>query len=281
MISVLDQNISSVYNHPMIHTKHEISVNGQTALLYTYLLDTTKELNGGKKRPVVVICPGGGYEFTSDREAEPIALQMNAAGFNAVILRYSVKPAVFPTALIQLARAVAMVRDHTGDWNSDANRVFVMGFSAGGHLAASLGVLWNKGIIPAEPSLAPEKIKPTGLILAYPVISSGALAHKGSVDNLLAGKNELLETVSLEKQVDTDTPPSFIWHTYEDGAVPVENSLLFAGALRRYGVPFELHVYQYGGHGLSLASAETGSLQPPPNVDTWVDLTVNWIRAFR
>jgi acetyl esterase/lipase len=265
----------------MTHSIHEISVNGQTASLYTYLLDTPKELNGGQKRPVIVICPGGGYVMTSDREAEPIAIQMNAAGFNAVILRYSVKPAVFPTALIQLAKAVAMVREHTDDWNIDANRVFVMGFSAGGHLAASLGVLWNKGIIPAEPSLSPANIKPAGLILAYPVISSGALAHKGSMDNLIAGKHELLETISLEKQVDKDTPPAFIWHTCEDGSVPVENSLLFASALRRHGVPFELHVYQYGGHGLSLASAETGNPQPPPNVDTWVDLTVNWIRAFK
>jgi acetyl esterase/lipase len=264
----------------MIHTQHTITANGQQAPLVTYLLDTTAELNGGKDRPLVIICPGGGYEFTSDREAEPIAIRLNAAGVHAAVLRYSVKPARFPTALLQLASSVSLVRAQASRWHVDVRRVFVMGFSAGGHLAASLATLWNKGPLAQDPSLEPEACRPDGLLLAYPVISSGEFAHRGSIDALIAGKPELLETVSLETQVDAQTPPAFIWHTGADGAVPVENSLLFAGALRRAGVPFELHVFRRGDHGLSLSSAETagpGEI-PPEEVAAWMDLAIRWIR---
>jgi acetyl esterase/lipase len=267
----------------MTHSVFEISGGGQTASVYTYLLDTTPELNGGRSRPVVIICPGGGYTFTSDREAEPIAMKMNAAGFHAVILRYSVVPAVFPTALIQLAKTVELVRGRSVEWHVDPEKVFVMGFSAGGHLAASLGVLWNKDIILSNPELkADAKVfRPNGLILAYPVITAGEYTHQGSIEALSGGRATLKEMLSLENHIDKDTPPAFLWHTFEDGAVPVENSLLFAGALRRYGVPFELHIYPHGWHGLSLAAPETanaGEPPLPPGVDTWVPMLVTWIR---
>ncbi|GHT63938.1 acetylesterase [Spirochaetia bacterium] len=267
----------------MIHTILNISAEGQTAPLYTYMLDTTADLNSGKPRPVVLILPGGAYRRTSDREAEPIAVRMNAAGFHAAILRYSVAPVRFPAALLQVAQAVMLLRDHAEEWRIDPRRVFVMGFSAGGHLAASLGTLWNKNIIGHELKADPARFRPDGLLLAYPVITSGEFAHQGSIDNLIADRAELRETVSLEKQVDRDTPPAFIWHTGEDGSVPVENSLLFAEALRRSGVSFELHIYRKGVHGLSLANRETESPNCPtpfPGVDSWIDLALNWLRGF-
>ncbi|MDR0449701.1 MAG: alpha/beta hydrolase [Treponema sp.] len=275
----------------MNYSIREINVRSYSASLYSYLLDTPPELNGGKDRPLVIVCPGGGYRHLSNREAEPMALRMNAAGFHAAVLRYSVEPAQFPVSMQQLALAVDLVKKEAAEWKIDPERIFVMGFSAGGHLAASLGTLWNKGYLPELPG-PPENYRPAGLLLAYAVLSSGEYSHSGSISTLLggspgklpAGKEKLWEALSLEKQVDKDTPPAFIWHTGEDPSVPVENSLLFASALRKCGVPFELHVYPRGGHGLALASAETATSNlpdSPSGVAGWMDLAVNWIRGFR
>jgi acetyl esterase/lipase len=272
----------------MYYSVHEIKVQGYTASLHTYFPDTPPELNGGKDRPMVIVCPGGGYNHLSNREAEPMALRMNAAGFHAAVLRYSVKPALFPTSMQQLALAVDLVRKQSAGWKVDPQRIFVMGFSAGGHLAANLGTLWNKGFLP-ELAGPPENCRPTGLILAYSVLSTEH-THGGGLSTLLGGspgtvppgKEKLWEALSPEKQVDKDTPPAFIWHTYEDPSVPVENSLLFASALRKHGVPFELHIYPRGGHGLALGTAETATPNLPalPGVTGWIDLAADWIRGF-
>jgi acetyl esterase/lipase len=133
----------------MIYKKIAIKVDGykETADLYTYFLDNSIEMNINRKRPVVVICPGGGYTMTSDREAEPIAMQYLAKGYHAVILRYSVEPARYPLALLQLAKSVAFLRENAAEFHIDVNKIVVQGFSAGGHLAASLGVFWKKNFI--------------------------------------------------------------------------------------------------------------------------------------
>ena len=261
--------------------------------LYTYILDNYEEIQPKRKRPAIIICPGGGYSMTSFREGEHIAIRFNALGFQTFILKYSTTPDVFPAAQMELAAAIALVRKNATEWHVNPDKIILAGFSAGGHLAASLGVFWNKKL-PANPknstqsfSLAPEgctsrDIKPNGLILSYPVISSGEFAHEDSFKKLLKDRyDELHELMSLEKQVTEKTPPTFIWHTFEDTCVPVENSLLFATALRQKKVPFELHIYQPGEHGLAGANEETINSTGwgiQPECQNWIDMAATWIR---
>lgn len=261
----------------------QIQTEQSEAKLYTYVLDNSPEIDQNRKRPAVIICPGGGYVTTSDREAEPVAIQMNAMGFHVFILRYSVQPATFPTALTELATAVAYVRNRAEEWNIDANKVIVTGFSAGGHLAASLGVFWEREFLAERVKFDKDAYKPNGLILSYPVISSGVHAHQGSFQALLGDQQEeLRERLSLEKQVNNQTPPTFLWHTFEDASVPVENSMLFAVALKKHNIPFELHIYPSGGHGLSLANEESMNVQNNFGIQeecqNWIDMAGVWIR---
>ncbi|MEH7480970.1 alpha/beta hydrolase [Neobacillus drentensis] len=269
----------------LIHEIIDIRTEHSEAKLYTYIMNNSPEIDSSRKRPTIIICPGGGYEFTSDREAEPIAIRMNAMGFNACVLRYSVRPATFPTALLELSMAVALIRKNAEQWNVDVNKVIVAGFSAGGHLAASLGVFWHRSFLSESLGISNEEIKPNGILLSYPVISSGTYAHKGSFIALL-GENydTLLHDVSLEKQVSTDTPPTFLWHTYTDNAVPVENSFLFASALLNNKVPLEMHIYPKGVHGLSLGTEETkgkdNELTLQPEVSNWIEMAGLWVKGL-
>ena len=247
--------------------------------LYTYLRSPSPEMPE-RPRPAVVICPGGGYQMTSDREAEPVALRFLALGFQCFVLRYSVAgQAIFPGPQLELAAAVALVRRRAAEWMVNSEKIVVCGFSAGGHLAASLGVFWTRELLTAPLGLRAEEIRPNGMILAYPVITSGAFAHRGSFENLLGSRyEECLELASLEKQVSPDTPPAFLWHTWDDDGVPVENSLLLAGALRKHGIPLEMHLLPSGPHGLSLATEETG-----PSAEScapWSEWAARWLRSL-
>lgn len=239
----------------------------------------TYVLSGEKVRGAIVICPGGGYCFTSDREAEPIATQFAAAGYHAFVVNYSVAPNRYPQALFDLTRAVCIVREHAEEWRVDPERIMVGGFSAGGHLAASLGVFWNRPFLQTLPRMQPGKNRPNALMLAYPVITSGEWAHTGSFDTLLGSCEDspLRREMALETQVGSHTPPAFLWHTFDDGGVPVQNSLLFASALAAHSVPFELHIYPHGEHGLSLATKEVCE-EESPHVATWVGLCLRWMR---
>lgn len=268
----------------MIHENLDIkNENSQEyARLTTYLLDYTEEVGSGD-RPLIILCPGGGYHFTSKREAEMVAMQFLAAGFHAAILWYSVSPAVFPTALLELGKSVQLLREHAKEWHIDANKIVVQGCSAGGHLAASYGTFWHEDFVSESLHVSDkELLRPNGLLLCYPVITSGEFAHRGSFQMLL-GENysqELLEKVSLENQVNEYVPRTFLWHTYEDDCVPAENSLLFVMALRRHGIPVEFHLFEHGGHGLSLANEltqdrEGGARQP--ECTCWIDMAITWM----
>lgn len=254
------------------------------AYINVYIPENSEEVDINKKKATIVICPGGGYVMTSDREAEPVALRFLSEGFNVIVLRYSVAPNKFPTSLLELAATVNYARKMSESWNVDNDKILVCGFSAGGHLAGSLGVLWNRDFIAETLEIDKIDAKPNAMILSYPVITSGEFAHKGSFDSLL-GENaneEEREKISLEKLVSKDTPQTFLWHTFDDGAVPVENSLMFANSLRKNNIPFELHIYPTGVHGLSLCN-ELSARKYDKNhinshVSTWFDLAIEWIK---
>ncbi|MEG0294211.1 alpha/beta hydrolase [Enterococcus sp.] len=265
----------------MIYETRNIHINNQTASLTSYIISNTPEVDEQRKRPAVVICPGGGYEFTSDREAEPIALKMMNMGFHAFVLNYSVKPNVYPQALLELATAVQIVRENHQEWGIDQDKIIIAGFSAGGHLAASLGVFWQSSYLLEKMKGDKESWQPNGLLLAYPVISSGEFGHEGSFKALLAENYEQMKVeMSLENQVNAMTPPTFLWHTLEDGLVPMENSLLFASQLRKQKIPFELHLFPNGGHGLSLATVATSREAHGVNeqVAVWPELFERWVK---
>ncbi len=269
----------------MINLTYPLQVEGSLpdAKLVTYIQDYSESI-AVYDRPLILICPGGAYSYTSDREAEPIALQFLAMGYHAAVLRYSCAPAKYPTALLELASAILLIRRNAEKWHVDTNKIIVQGCSAGGHLAASMGMFWQEDFLAEKLDLEAsqkELLRPNGMILCYPVITAGEFAHRGSFENLLGEREEeLSEKMSLEKQVTDKTPKAFIWHTYADGSVPVENSLLLMGALRRAGIPAELHIYPKGGHGLALAnhltmSRDGGAIQE--ECTSWVSLAKTWL----
>jgi len=259
--------------------------DGYQPLLFAYLLEKSKELPLHNERPAVIVCPGGGYAYTSDREGEPIAMRFLAAGFHAFVLQYSVSPARYPNAVLELAAAVRSVRENAQKWGVDCHHVYIAGFSAGGHLCATLGTMWDEPIFEKAFNASENHAKnwrPDGMILSYPVITMGDFTHAGSRDCLLGAdaSPEQIRQLSLELQVSSQTVPAFLWHTYEDGAVPVENSLQFAIALRSAKVPFEMHIYEAGGHGLSLCDDTTAQNENHLRSDNanWMMMAVRWIK---
>ncbi len=257
----------------------------ENAVLQSYLLDASESLKGSEWRPAVIICPGGCYARRSVREGEPAALRFLARGMQAFVLQYST-PARFPCALAELGAAVALIRKRAAEWHIDPGNIYLCGFSAGGHLCASLGTLHDRAflrdLLGGKLGLPEGSWRPDGMILAYPVISSGPYGHRESFEMLLGPDpgQDLLDLVSLEKQVTEQTAPAFVWHTGEDETVPVENAMLFAMALRRAGIPLELHIYEKGEHGLALCDEVTGntSSRMQPDVAGWLELAVRWIK---
>ena len=272
----------------MIYEEFELEEKGSLpgAKLTVYIQEPTDSLKI-KDRPIVLLCPGGGYSYTSDREAEPIALSFLAKGANAAILRYSCSPAVFPTALFELGRSVLILRENAAKWHIKENSVILQGCSAGGHLAANFACMWKEDFISDALGISYTdklKLRPNGLILCYPVITSGEHAHRDSFVKLLGDRyDELLEKVSLEKQVNDDVPRTFLWHTFTDGSVPVENSLLFATALRANNISTELHIFPEGGHGLALANELTVGNEEKelaPACESWLNMAAQWLKYY-
>ena len=272
----------------MIHKKIEIKARGMEAVgnLYTYFLDSSIEMRPNEKRPVILMCPGGGYEMTSDREAEPMAMQFLAMGYHVAILRYSVCPVRYPAALLQVAESVLYLKEHADEYHIDPEKIVVQGCSAGGHLAANYGIAWNSPFLTKRMGMEndPERLCVAGLLLCYPVITSGEKAHEESFRNLLGEQyEEKKEELSLENQVTPDTPPTFLWHTATDETVPVENSLYFFQACLQQGVSAELHIYPVGGHGLSLANEETchaNGIGVQKECQSWINLAQTWLEGL-
>ena len=257
-------------------------IDGTDARLVRYCQDNYPETDINLHRPAVLVIPGGGYAGTSDREAEPIALTFLHAGYQAFVLRYSCKPSVYPTALVEAAEAMKQIRANADEWHVDPDRVAVIGFSAGGHLAANLATSIGDDDLRAH-GYDPDEVRPKGLMLAYPVITSGTFAHRGSFDCLLGpDRNDpaKLEALSIERHIDAKTPPVFVWHTMTDDLVPVENTLMLITACKQAGVPIEAHLYPQGGHGLSLGTKDTewrGHSDAEPCVQSWPSLAIGWL----
>lgn len=270
----------------MIHETIPLTVPGagEAAPLVTYVPDNFPALGMDRRRPALIICPGGGYEHISDREAEPVALRFAGLGYAAFVLRYHVAPqARWPVPQRQLLTAIDYVRTNCGRYHVDPEAVIVLGFSAGGHLALCAGTMWNKPEVYRALKKKSPAFRPDGMVLCYPVVTSGPAAHRGSFENLLGERyDELAETVSLEKRVTRKTPPAFIWHTADDVVVPVENSFLLVKAMEAREVPCELHVYPHGSHGQSLADhtvyAPEDMRRLSVSCAVWVERCDAWLR---
>lgn len=245
-----------------------------TPTLTVYLPESQKATGAA-----FVICPGGGYGGLANHEGDHYARFMNEQGIAGFVLKYRLGSAGYrhPIMLGDAARAIRTVRARAQEWNLDPKRIGIMGSSAGGHLASTLLTHFDAGKADATDPIERQSSRPDAGILCYAVITMGQFTHQGSKNNLL-GKNpspELVDELSNELHVTRDTPPCFIWHTYEDTAVPVENSLQFASALRKAGVPFDLHIYEKGPHGLGLGSREYQSEKRHP----WTADCLYWLKT--
>jgi acetyl esterase/lipase len=252
---------------------------GSDARVVGYLHDAVPEqMPQGVDRPCVVIYPGGAYVFLSERESDPPASAFFARGYQVFILYYSIgEKASDLRPLIDGSLTLMKIRENCKEWHVLSDRIAVLGFSAGGHAAASLGTLWDTPELKARIDTKGGQNKPDAMILCYPVITAGALTHPESAQTICGGvpTPEQVKFFSLENHVTPQTPPTFLWHTVEDGCVPVENSMIFAAALQKNHVPFECHLFQKGGHGMSMCDAEVGSENP--HAAAWFPLCAEWL----
>ena len=238
----------------------------------------TPYLVGTNATAAVVICPGGGYGMLASHEGHDYAVWLNQQGLSAFVLKYRLGSQGYrhPIMLQDAARAVRLVRARAADWNVDPKRIAIMGSSAGGHLASTLLTHFDLGDSNATDVVERQSSRPDVGILCYPVITMGTHTHQGSKNNLLGKepKDELVKLLSNDLQVTSETPPCFIWHTWEDKAVKIENALQFATALQSKGVPFDLHIYEKGRHGIGLADKA-----PFTNAHPWSKDLVFWLKG--
>lgn len=237
-------------------------------------------------RPAMLICPGGGYSNVSSREGVPIATSFLAKGFNCYVLTYSTMNDApdehFPIQLLQTAAAMDYIKSKAAEHRTDASKISVCGFSAGGHLAGMISCLFDhESVKKAFPKKDENYFRPYASVLSYAVLSSDPhIAHMGSFEKLTGNDKKMMDYLSLDKRVNEKTPPAFIWCTSDDGAVDCRSSLLYAAALRENRTKFELHVYPKGNHGISLANRLTSNGRETVEDDYiagWVDLAADFL----
>lgn len=255
---------------------------GAAGRLSCWSCPTPARVSPRRRKPTVLILPGGGYDHISRREGGPVALRFAAKGWAPFVLEYSTAPLSFPVQLREAALALRYVREAGDACEADPRQIAVAGFSAGGHLAGLLGTLWDS---PELSDLGPPSLfRPDALGLCYPVAVSQGRTHQGTFQVVSGGDERLRRRLSLETLVRGDMPPVFLWHTRDDPSVPCRNSLLLAAALEEAGVDFSLHIYRQGPHGLSTAdeTAYPAGGVPPisPDVPGWLDAMVSFFREI-
>ncbi len=295
----------------MICKKVKLSENNPRVELTTYVIDPSLEMIGGIVRPAVLILGGGAYFSVSDAEGEPVAMAFNAMGYHAFVLKYSTYGAdafikgfdnmerrrmtEHPEPVRDVARAVSLIKEHASEWGVDPDKVIIGGFSAGAHNAAMYLTNWNKPLIKGYLNKSEDLLRPAAGILGYPVtdyIFMKKAIKEGMADEVFhiasnmafVGAKEpseqLLDEISPARNIDKDTPPCFIWTTAADNMVPAQNSLLMALALANAKIPYELHVFERGDHGLSVANQLSAAGQNQMNADVhkWVGLAEDWLK---
>ena len=263
----------------MRYEKIPLSEKDSNVFLEAYISDSIP----GKKRKAILVFPGGAYaEICNDREGEPIALAFLAQGFNAFVLHYSIggEDRVYPLQLREVALAMKHIKDNAEEYRIDPDELFTVGFSAGGHLAASSGVFWKRPEVTEGLDIPFGYNKPRGVMPIYPVINPEG--HGFSFVMLLGTDNatkEQLDYVSVDRHVDRDSSPAFIMHTAEDEGVDVRNTISLAMSYANAGVPFEMHIYPNGPHGIALGNEITDMGNPEyndPIIAEWVRLAAAW-----
>lgn len=229
-----------------------------------------------KSRCAVIIFPGGGYAMRAEHEGKGYAEWFNSIGITAFVVDYRVAPYKHPAEISDAMRAVKYVRAFADKYGIDRDKIAVMGSSAGGHLAASVSVHYDKDFYQATDNIDRESCRPDATILCYPVIDMFEYRHDGSRANLVGSRpyQHEKEFMTLYRQITPNTPPSFIWHTSEDNVVPCQNSLLYAISLAEAHVPYEAHIYPYGHHGLGLA-------EDMPHVAQWAHSLHEWLKLIK
>ena len=269
----------------MLHKRIILDEKYENVYLDVYVADKTECFT----RNAILVIPGGGYhDICSNREGEPIAMAFMPYGYNAFVLSYSVAgQKTFPGQLIEASLAMKHIKDHAEEYNIDPEKVFVTGFSAGGHLAASLGTMWHIPEIYEATGMEYGYNKPAGMMLGYPVISGDpSFSHAGSFKNLLGTESpteEQLAKVSIEKNVDDRSVPLYVMHTSNDASVPVKNALAIANAYATAGMIFELHIYPDAPHGVALGNEITAANNPKynnPQIAKWIENAVKWAETL-
>ena len=256
---------------------HETLSTG--AKLVGYLREPTAEMPAFATRPAMLIFPGGGYGYCSKREADPVAMQFLQAGYQTFILYYHCTdetPAPLQyKPLLDAAAAILYLRRNADTLHLDPEKIAVCGFSAGGHLAASSAVLAHTPAVQKALGITGDEARPNAVVLGYPVVTTSTLGHQGSTENLCGSDAALRAEMSLENQIQPGLPPFFIWHTVTDESVPVQNSLLLANALEDCDIPYELHLFAKGQHGMSTCTNEVNT--PSTENSAWVQLCTRWL----
>lgn len=295
----------------MTHETINLYEGREDATLTTYVLDDSGEMLKGKARPAILICPGGAYLFCSDREGEPVASRFNAMGYHAFVLRYSVyyerkepdysegrkrilkRHCMHPNPMLEIARAMMIIKENAREWHVDADRIALCGFSAGAHNCAMFSVYYDKPLVFGAFNKSPEYFKPRLVILAY-MLSDYRMMKQSCADEeakeFFAVSNlaflgdtdpddETIASISPALLVTERTPPMFLWATSEDSLIPVEQTTIMATALAQKRVPFELHIFEKGPHGLSLADQTSSADKSLMDGDAakWIGLAESWL----